>query len=67
MKSYLGLLCIGKNYFEAVHAMIDDDFFKETLGIGHVPSPDRLRLRMDRRANDYLPFIEQASIDFFIV
>ncbi len=64
IKSYLGLLSIGKNDFEAAQAMIDDDFFKASLDIDSAPTADRLRQRMDERAEDYLPLVEQASIDF---
>ena len=32
--TYLGMLCMGKPYFEAVHEMDDDkDFYKAALGI----------------------------------
>ena len=65
IKSYLGLLSIGKNDFEAIHPMEKDDFFKSALDINDVPSVDRLRQRMDdSRAKVYLPIITQASIDF---
>ena len=36
--TYLGMLCMGKPYFEAVHEMDDDkDFYKTALANGHVP------------------------------
>ena len=36
--TYLGLLCMGKPYFEAVHEMDDDkDFYKTALANGLVP------------------------------
>lgn len=38
IKSYLGLLCLGKSDFEAVENVRRDRFFKESLGIGHVSS-----------------------------
>jgi len=64
LKSYIGLLSIGKNDFEAIDARRDDEFFKAALDIGRVPSVERLRQRMDERAEDYLPLVMEASIDF---
>lgn len=64
IKSYLGLLSIGKNDFEAIRAMVDDDFFKAAMDIDCVPSVDRLRQRMDERAESYLPMIVKAPVDF---
>jgi hypothetical protein len=64
IKSYLGLLAMGKNDFEAIHALGQDEFFKSALDIRDVPTVDRLRQRMDQRATAYLPILVQASIDF---
>lgn len=64
IKSYLGLLSMGKNDFEAIHAVEHDDFFKSALDVNDVPTVDRLRQRMDERAAAYLPIISQASLDF---
>ena len=43
--TYLGMLCMGKPYFEAVHEMDDDkDFYKAALGITRaIPSEETLR------------------------
>lgn len=45
----LGMLCMGKPYFEAVHEMDDDQAFYQTaLGITrHIPSEETLRQRLD--------------------
>ncbi len=64
LKSYIGLLSTGKNDFEAIDARRDDEFFKAALDIVRVPSVERLRQRMDERAEDYLPLVTRASIDF---
>ena len=64
VKSYLGLLSIGKTDFEAIDALRDDDFFQAALDIERVPSVERLRQRMDERATDYRSLIEEASIEF---
>lgn len=47
--TYIGMLCMGKPYFEAVHEMDDDkDFYKAALGITRsIPSEETLRQRMD--------------------
>lgn len=47
--TYLGMLCMGKPYFEAVHEMDDDkDFYRTALGITRsIPSEETLRQKMD--------------------
>ena len=47
--TYLGMLCMGKPYFEAVHEMDDDkEFYKAALGITrNIPFEETLRQRMD--------------------
>ncbi len=50
VRTYLGLLCQGKNDFEAVEEVRNDLFFKQALGIGRMPSSARLRQRFDEQA-----------------
>ena len=47
--TFLGMLCMGKPYFEAVHEMDDDKpFYQLALGITRsIPSEETLRQRMD--------------------
>lgn len=47
--TYIGMLCMGKPAFQAVHEMDDDrDFYKSALGIAYdIPSEETLRQRMD--------------------
>lgn len=47
--TYIGMLCMGRPYFEAVHEMDDDEAFYQTaLGITRsIPSEGTLRQRMD--------------------
>jgi len=47
LKSYLALLCQGKNAFDAVEALRGDEFARRSLGLGAVPSAPTLRQRMD--------------------
>jgi len=63
-KSYLGQLCLGKSDFEAVSNVRDDPFFRQALGIGRVPSAERLRQRLDEHANAMLPVIDETNVAF---
>ena len=38
LRSYIGLLSLGKSDFEAVENVRDDNFFVEALGVSTVPS-----------------------------
>ena len=62
LRSYLGLLCIGKSDYEAITAMRDDDYFKSSLGITNVPSSERLRQRLDQEAENYLSVVQKCSV-----
>lgn len=64
ISSYLGLLSLGKNDFEAINPMQGNDFYQKALNLTTLPTVDRLRQRMDERAVDYLPLTDKASIDF---
>lgn len=50
VKSYLGLLALGKSDFDAIEPFRNDRFFREALQIGKVPSSAWLRQRMERMA-----------------
>ena len=63
-KSYLGLLCLGKSDFEAVSNVRDAPFFLRALGIGRVPSAERLRQRLDEHATTMLPVIDETNVAF---
>jgi len=62
LRSYLGLLCLGKSDYEAISAMRDDDYFKNSLGITNVPSAERLRQRLDEEAGSYLQVVQKCSV-----
>lgn len=64
LRSYLGLLCLGKSDFEAVSNVREDEFFAAALSIGTVPSTETLRQRMDERAEVFLPLVSEASVTF---
>lgn len=64
LRSYLGLLCLGKSDFEAVSNVRKDEFFAAALSVGVVPSAETLRQRMDERAEVFLPLVSEASVTF---
>ena len=51
LRSYLGLLCMGKSDYEAVSSIREDFYFQESLGIEQVLSAETLRQRFDQDAN----------------
>lgn len=50
VRSYLDLLVQGKSDFDAIEGFRGDAFFKQSLGIGLLPSSATLRQRMDSGA-----------------
>ena len=50
--SMIGLLCLGKNDFEAINAFAaeSDEFFRLALGLDRVPSEPTSRQRLDTLA-----------------
>ena len=61
LRSYLGLLCLGKSDYQAIAAMREDDYFKQALGIGRMPSVERLRQRLDEAGVELIPAINRSS------
>lgn len=47
LKSHLGLLCLGKNDFDAIESFRSNAFFMRTLVLQAVPSSPTLRQRLD--------------------
>ena len=64
LKTYLGLLSIGKNDFEAINTIESINYFCTALDIDHIPSEATLRQRMNQYAETFLPIVEKAGIDF---
>jgi hypothetical protein len=64
IKSYLAMLCIGKNDFEAINTIESEQYFMHAMGLDDIPSEATLRQRMDHHAKVFLPIIEKASRDF---
>jgi hypothetical protein len=61
LKSYLGLLCLGKNDFDAIENFRDNAFFKLALGLRDVPSSPTLRQRLDAHAASWFDLVPQMN------
>jgi len=61
LRSYLGLLCMGKSDFQAITGMRQDTSFRQSLGIDRIPSAERMRQRLDEAGSDLIPIIDKAS------
>jgi len=64
IKSYLALLSIGKNDFEAINNIESEFYFSGSMDINNIPCEAALRQRMDKHACAFLPVVEKASRDF---
>ncbi len=58
LKSYLGLLCLGKNDFDAIEGQRKDRFFARALGLRAVPSSPTLRQRLDTHACAWFDLVD---------
>ena len=61
VKSYLGLLCIGKTDFDAIEGFRGNDFFMRALCLGAVPSSPTLRQRLDTHAASWFELVAQMN------
>ena len=64
LRSYLGLLCLGKNDFDAIESCRTDAFFMRSLGLKTVPSSPTLRQRMDAQALDWFDLAADLNTVF---
>lgn len=64
IRTYVGLVCLGKSDFEAVEQARHDPYFKAAMGIKQSPSSARLRQRFDEDAVNLLPLLSSASVEF---
>ena len=66
--TYIGMLCMGKPYFEAVHEMDDDKaFYQAALGITRsIPSEETLRQRMDDIGDSLRETILNENVELLI-
>ncbi|WP_084058009.1 transposase [Desulfacinum hydrothermale] len=63
VKTTLGLLCLGKNDFEAAAGISCDDGFQEALDIQKVPSQETMRQRLDKQANVFERLASASSVE----
>eukprot|EP01030_Chromulinospumella_sphaerica_P013751 gene13751-13534_t len=61
VRSYLGLLCLGKNDFDAIESFRTDAFFMRSLGLKTVPSSPTLRQRMNAQALDWFDLAAELN------
>jgi len=64
LRSYVGLLTMGKSDFEAITDCRDDDHFSQSLGVARVPSAETLRQRLDEVAPALRPIADTSSVGF---
>jgi hypothetical protein len=62
VKSYIGLLTLGKSDFEAIEAFRRDRFFQEALGIGQVPDSVWLRQPLAAQASVLREHTDDGSV-----
>ena len=61
VKSYLALLCLGKNDFDAIENFRDDSFFMRALGLASVASGPTVRQRLDAHAASWFELVAQMN------
>lgn len=64
IRTYLGLICLGKSDFEAVEQTRHDPYFTAAMGVKQSPSSARLRQRFDEDAPALIPLLDAASVEF---
>lgn len=64
IRSYIGLLCLGKSDFAAIEGFRQDRFFREALGLKEVPSEPTLRQRMEEHAEVFRIIVNFCATEF---
>jgi hypothetical protein len=64
VRSYIGLLCLGKSDFAAIEGFRPDRFFREALGLKEVPSEPTLRQRLEQHAPAFRPIVNGCVTEF---
>lgn len=63
LRSYLGLLCLGKNSYEAINDYKDDEYFMQAIGVKRLPSKESLRQRLEQLSTHELEdFIRRFNL-----
>ena len=63
VRSYVGLLCLGKNDYEAIGGHRGDSVFRTSLGIGSIPSAETLRQRLDQMPAAFRGAVADAATE----
>jgi len=63
VRSYVGLLCLGKNDFEAISGRQKDRVFRTSMGIRSVPSAETLRQRLDQMPAPLIGAVADAATE----
>lgn len=64
VKSFIGLLALGKSDYEAITGFREDRFFKEALAVKAVPSEGTLRQRFDEHAERFRTIVNHCATEF---
>lgn len=64
VRSYVGLLALGQSDYEAVTNKREDDYFRQSLGSGKIPSAETLRQRLDEVTSGLRPLADSCSVEF---
>lgn len=64
VRSYIGLLCLGKSDFAAIEGFRQDRFFREALGLKDVASEPTLRLRLKEHAKAFRTIVNHSVTEF---
>lgn len=63
LRSYIGLLSIGKSDYDAIRNHRDDTYFKKSLGIKRIPLAEIMRQRFDKYAEAFRQVVEQCNVE----
>lgn len=64
IRSYIGLLTLGKSDFEAISGFRQDRYFQESLALKAVPSEPTLRQRMEEQAEHFRIIVNFCVTEF---
>jgi len=63
IRSYVGLLALGQNDYEAIANRRDDAVFRTSLGIDSIPSAETMRQRLDQMPAPFLGAVADAATE----
>lgn len=64
VRSYLGVLCLGKSDFAAIEGFRRDKFFRESLALSEVPSEPTLRQRLKEQTEHFRWIVDGCVTEF---